>query len=695
MLLLLLIFDLLSCSNADTFSLVVPDDIISGHLGSSVVLPCELSTMLDIRSYEVRWYRPSKFDNPVLLYGEVQENTGDPQYRGRASLIGDLQKGNVSLKLENLTVADRGEYMCYVKSYKWYEKASIFLSLPVVGSPLLLSFAGAGEQVNVTCASGGWSPKPTLTWRDKGGRELTDSVNYDYTDSERLVSVSSWLLLSPSESEWISCSVGLSDQEMRESRVLPLKSVHQSATKTDSTTEPGVSPGWKVATILLLISLLVLTVMTIIFLKFRGHIFKKGTKSTPAEEEACRLVGPETANKETNTDTEIQVDLSPPSCPVCAVREINRTDGATQTSGDLNRLASPVREMNITNETTPTSDPETAKTETSPDKDKQEEFSPPSCPVCAGREINRADGATQTSADFNSTSCPVCAVREINKTDRATQTSGEFNPPSSPVSAVKGMNRTDGTTQTDSGPETGDKETNKDKEVQAGPETESKQRSKDEEMRGPATANKGTSKGQELQASAKSGNKTITDPEKPDWEEIFARKVAIKPYSSPTVLGVLFKERMCSGQYYWEVTGLTALAATPTASLKKPSECPTSWHIGVTNQQPEMIKEVALTPQNGCWVLHYEREKGYYVNDPSQTSVLVRDRFSKLGVFLDCDKQTLSFYNCDKSSHLYTFYNVHSTTPLIPVIHPGLKPRYTLEISQMKCVKCDELYPQH
>ncbi|KAL7856333.1 hypothetical protein AOLI_G00199370 [Acnodon oligacanthus] len=43
------------------------------------------------------------------------------------------------------------------------------------------------------------------------------------TDSEGLVSVSSWLLFSPSESEWISCSVGLSDQEMREGRVLPLK----------------------------------------------------------------------------------------------------------------------------------------------------------------------------------------------------------------------------------------------------------------------------------------------------------------------------------------------------------------------------------------------------------------------------------------------------------------------------------------
>ena len=82
---------------------------------------------------------------------------------------------------------------------------------------------------------------------------------------------------------------------------------------------------------------------------------------------------------------------------------------------------------------------------------------------------------------------------------------------------------------------------------------------------------------------------------------------------------------------------------------------------------------------NGYWVLHYEREKGYYVNDPSQTPVLVRDRFSKLGVFLDCEKHTLSFYDCDKHSHLYTFYDVHST-PLIPVLSPGDKKDHTIRI---------------
>uniref|UniRef100_A0A8B9H6S9 Ig-like domain-containing protein n=1 Tax=Astyanax mexicanus TaxID=7994 RepID=A0A8B9H6S9_ASTMX len=228
MLALMVIFDLLTSSNAAVmFSLVVPDGPISGPLGSSVVLPCTLSPSLDCKGYKISWYRPNNDDNPVLLYEDlkVQENAGDPQYRGRVSLVGDLQKGNVSLKLENFTLADRGEYVCYVNAYKWYEKASVFTTVTVVGSLPYLSLAEVGDQVNVTCASDGWSPKPTLIWRDKTGKELKNISEYYLKDSEGLVSVRSWLMFSPSDSEWISCSVGLSDQEMKEGRVLILNSV--------------------------------------------------------------------------------------------------------------------------------------------------------------------------------------------------------------------------------------------------------------------------------------------------------------------------------------------------------------------------------------------------------------------------------------------------------------------------------------
>ncbi|KAI4883836.1 hypothetical protein NFI96_020725, partial [Prochilodus magdalenae] len=175
---------------ASEFSLTVPNGSVSEPLGSSAVLPCGLSPSLNAKTFEVQWHR-NNHKNLVLLYKDlkVQETNGDGRYRGRASLIGELEKGNVSLKLENLTLADTGEYVCYVKSLTWYESATVNLTVKVLGSSPLFSLAKAGNQVNVTCVSGGWSPKPTVTWRESGGREVRHS-HIHYTTDTTMIQVS-------------------------------------------------------------------------------------------------------------------------------------------------------------------------------------------------------------------------------------------------------------------------------------------------------------------------------------------------------------------------------------------------------------------------------------------------------------------------------------------------------------------------
>ncbi|XP_062372002.1 butyrophilin-like protein 1 [Sardina pilchardus] len=208
------------------FSLSVPDGPIPVQLGSSATLPCQINPPLNALPFKVHWYRTDEAKTPVLLYEnqQIKETSADPQYRGRGSLVGDLEKGDVSLKLENLMQADRGAYECFVKSDLWYEKASVYLNMKVVGSVPLLSYTVVDkDQLNVTCVSDGWSPQPTLTWRNRKGREYNDNnpVCEYTTDADGLVRVSSWLLVSPSKSEWISCFVYLSDQEMKQGRVLP------------------------------------------------------------------------------------------------------------------------------------------------------------------------------------------------------------------------------------------------------------------------------------------------------------------------------------------------------------------------------------------------------------------------------------------------------------------------------------------
>lgn len=111
------------------FSLVIPSAPVSAPLGSSVILPCDLSPALNARTFEVHWYKNLLHKNLVLLYKnqKVQENVGEDQYRNRVSLTGELDKGTVSLKLDNLTLADGGEYFCFVTSISWYEKGSMTL----------------------------------------------------------------------------------------------------------------------------------------------------------------------------------------------------------------------------------------------------------------------------------------------------------------------------------------------------------------------------------------------------------------------------------------------------------------------------------------------------------------------------------------------------------------------------------------
>ncbi|XP_046698428.1 butyrophilin subfamily 2 member A1-like [Silurus meridionalis] len=218
---LLLFSALIHQTSSGLFSVKVQSPV-SGLLGSSVSLPCSLENILDARHLEVRWYRPKLYNTPALFYKDtqIQKNPVDVQYQGRVFLLGDLENGDVSMKLENLTLADRGDYVCHVSSDKWYDEATVSLRLRVVGSTPVrtLQEAGAGK-INVSCHSNGWLPEPLVIWTDKDGRDLKHLSKDKFTsNTEGLVDVSSWMIVSPSESEWISCSVSLSGQETKVSR---------------------------------------------------------------------------------------------------------------------------------------------------------------------------------------------------------------------------------------------------------------------------------------------------------------------------------------------------------------------------------------------------------------------------------------------------------------------------------------------
>lgn len=111
----------------DTFTVSVPVGSLSVWMGSSAILPCSLSPAFT--EFEMRWHQPDRFRTPVLLYQKqkIQQQSADPEYRGRVSLIGELENGNLSLKMDNVGLADSGDYVCYVSATTGYKQASIHL----------------------------------------------------------------------------------------------------------------------------------------------------------------------------------------------------------------------------------------------------------------------------------------------------------------------------------------------------------------------------------------------------------------------------------------------------------------------------------------------------------------------------------------------------------------------------------------
>ncbi|KAI3375483.1 hypothetical protein L3Q82_003816 [Scortum barcoo] len=105
--------------------------------GDDVILPCHLEPHFNVEGLTVEWSKPDLKPDPsdrlsrvdyVHLYRNRRE---DPDmklrsYFGRTLLFTDeLKRGNISLKIMNVTLADEGRYKCLIPKLKSTVKESI------------------------------------------------------------------------------------------------------------------------------------------------------------------------------------------------------------------------------------------------------------------------------------------------------------------------------------------------------------------------------------------------------------------------------------------------------------------------------------------------------------------------------------------------------------------------------------------
>ncbi|XP_052320467.1 butyrophilin subfamily 1 member A1-like isoform X37 [Oncorhynchus keta] len=559
----------------ETFTLTVPNGPTSTLSGSSVSLLCQVSPLFNVEPLEVRWYHSSNIHSPALLYKDhkIQETPVVPRYRGRVSLTGGMERGNVSLTLERVTLEDRGEYVCQVSSEQWYEKASVFLTVNVTGREPVLSVAeargGGGGQVNVTCSSEGWSPQPKLTWRNKDGAEIRNEQEVlNTSDPQGLVSVSSWLLYACSYSDWLACTVSLSEEAKREGRILP-------HIYTAPTAVPGV---YKEALIVTLILSLVIicALCSVILCKRRGSMWSSSQKSRNRSDQA--ELGQRPAD---------QTELG--KGPAETEHLIKGAENTVQTPTEQ-RAAGEEFNLEGAENTVQTPTEQRAAGKDVHLKGSENTVQTPTEQRAAGKDVHLegAENTVQTPTEQRA------AGEELNLNDWHHVKIFKVNI------------------------------------------------LLDEKNAHPAIRiNKGK----------RAHYVKEKDTEKP----------------SRTHLHVFSEERFSSGQHYWEV------------KVKDGTTEKLSWYVGVARENVDKRPAVPLTPQNGFWILSYDKEQGFHVNTDPQPPITVA-KLTIVGVFLDCDRHTLSFYNVDTKSLLYTFTDV-KTSNYFPLLSPGRCDKIPIKIN--------------
>ncbi|XP_047454541.1 butyrophilin subfamily 3 member A2-like, partial [Mugil cephalus] len=162
------------CSKGQSESVDSLQPIIA-RVGDDVVLPCQIKPSVDVSEATLEWKRSDLY---ILVWRNGADLTmqKDPSYRGRTSLFPDeLKHGNISLKLSDVKLSDKGTYRCYIVEMNREMFVELVVAPDTAASPVI-SLSGMDRDrggVVLQCESRGWYPEPEVLWLDAEGNLLS------------------------------------------------------------------------------------------------------------------------------------------------------------------------------------------------------------------------------------------------------------------------------------------------------------------------------------------------------------------------------------------------------------------------------------------------------------------------------------------------------------------------------------------
>ncbi|XP_035387523.1 matrix remodeling-associated protein 8-like [Electrophorus electricus] len=108
---------LVEIEDAERLVVTGADRAVVASVGEEVILNCSVDSHLPANKIEQVSWRRTDGDIPVLLFqdNETFPESSHERYQGRTEFfITEIPKGNFSLKLRNVKMEDKGEFMCEV-----------------------------------------------------------------------------------------------------------------------------------------------------------------------------------------------------------------------------------------------------------------------------------------------------------------------------------------------------------------------------------------------------------------------------------------------------------------------------------------------------------------------------------------------------------------------------------------------------
>ncbi|XP_078508625.1 butyrophilin subfamily 2 member A2-like isoform X2 [Lissotriton helveticus] len=208
------------------FTVIGPEQPAIAEVGKDVILDCRISITAELR--EVRWFRiQANYPFIINLYerGKVQPTCELPQYAGRMELMKEnITRGNVALKLRNVSLEDEGTYRCYLETDNYFERAEFELRVTATGSDPSIGIEVLQDGgIKMMCLSTGWYPEPKLlNIKDDGQMATGDFSEIKVQQEDHYYSLEYSQVITQNSNKPFTCVVGtvLSNQQKESSLIV-------------------------------------------------------------------------------------------------------------------------------------------------------------------------------------------------------------------------------------------------------------------------------------------------------------------------------------------------------------------------------------------------------------------------------------------------------------------------------------------